>query len=238
MSCHFSALTSLASGGKGFGSLEELVDNAICSVRELSFDYFLYGVCNSTPFMKPDIKFLGNWPEEWAEYYKEMNCAPLDPVIQHCKVFFEPMKLPGEMFLKPLALNSKVSGFNISEGVVQPSFKASGYFGFLYLAKLSGTVSDEEFKGLKPIIRSLADTIGEQVIKLGWASPNGELVELVEKEKEILRWVADGKTSGEVSIILGVAVDTVNFHLRNSQRKLGASNRVQTLTYAVANGYI
>ncbi|MBD8731573.1 hypothetical protein IFT44_10280 [Pseudomonas sp. CFBP 13710] len=35
-----------------------------------------------------------------------------------------------------------------------------------------------------------------------------------------------------------MTADAVNFHLRNIQKKLGACNRVQAVTYAVAQGHI
>jgi LuxR family transcriptional regulator, quorum-sensing system regulator RhlR len=63
-------------------------------------------------------------------------------------------------------------------------------------------------------------------------------LEFGQKEKEVLRWTADGKTSEEIGRILNVTADAVNFHLRNIQKKIGACNRVQAVTYAVAQGHI
>ncbi|WP_420793822.1 LuxR C-terminal-related transcriptional regulator [Pseudomonas fontis] len=41
---------------------------------------------------------------------------------------------------------------------------------------------------------------------------------LREREKEMVRWPAEGRTSEEISLILGVTIGTVNFHLRNVQK--------------------
>jgi DNA-binding CsgD family transcriptional regulator len=44
---------------------------------------------------------------------------------------------------------------------------------------------------------------------------------LTHREEEIMRWVAEGKTNWEISIILHVSLNTVKFHLKNVYAKLG-----------------
>ena len=53
------------------------------------------------------------------------------------------------------------------------------------------------------------------------------------REVEILRWTREGKTAWGVGAILGVAEATVNFHLRNIFRKLGASSKHQAVLKAL-----
>jgi DNA-binding CsgD family transcriptional regulator len=44
---------------------------------------------------------------------------------------------------------------------------------------------------------------------------------LTPREDEIMRWVAEGKTNWEISIILHVSLNTIKFHLKNVYEKLG-----------------
>ena len=44
---------------------------------------------------------------------------------------------------------------------------------------------------------------------------------LTAREEEIMRWVAEGKTNWEISIILHVSLNTIKFHLKNVYQKLG-----------------
>lgn len=53
---------------------------------------------------------------------------------------------------------------------------------------------------------------------------------LTKREVEILRWLSEGKSSLEISIILNICESTVKFHVNNTLAKLHASNR----THAVA----
>jgi DNA-binding NarL/FixJ family response regulator len=48
---------------------------------------------------------------------------------------------------------------------------------------------------------------------------------LTEREAEVLLWVAQGKTNGEISTILGTAENTVKKHLQNIFEKLGIESR-------------
>lgn len=65
-----------------------------------------------------------------------------------------------------------------------------------------------------------------------------KLVALSPREREILSWIATGKTSWETSSILGISETTVNFHLRNACRKLDASNRLVACVRAATLGLI
>ena len=55
------------------------------------------------------------------------------------------------------------------------------------------------------------------------------------REKEILLWVRDGKSTWEVASILGISKDTVKFHMKNIFKKLNASSRSQAVTIALDN---
>ncbi len=64
-------------------------------------------------------------------------------------------------------------------------------------------------------------------------SPN-----LTPREREVLNWIKEGKTSWEASIILSISERTVNFHIRNIKRKLNAVNRSQAIAKAISHGII
>lgn len=57
---------------------------------------------------------------------------------------------------------------------------------------------------------------------------------LTDREREILRLVAAGHTNGDIARLLWVTEPTVKFHLSNTYRKLGVSNRTEASRYAYA----
>lgn len=52
------------------------------------------------------------------------------------------------------------------------------------------------------------------------------------REKEILGFVAEGATNGQIARELWVTEQTVKFHLSNTYRKLGVANRTEASHYA------
>ncbi|MEJ2696218.1 MAG: helix-turn-helix transcriptional regulator [Candidatus Sulfobium sp.] len=58
-------------------------------------------------------------------------------------------------------------------------------------------------------------------------------VRLSGRELEVLNLLKLGKTSWDVSKILGISERTVNYHIGNAMRKLDAINRIQAVYEAV-----
>jgi len=61
---------------------------------------------------------------------------------------------------------------------------------------------------------------------------------LTPRELEVLKWLSHGKSSWDISVILGISEDTVNFHAGNIIRKLNAMNRTHAVAIALSNGLI
>lgn len=61
---------------------------------------------------------------------------------------------------------------------------------------------------------------------------------LSERERECLSWVAEGKTTEEVGVILGVSGSTANSYLASAMQKLGARNRALAIATAIRSGLI
>jgi PAS domain S-box-containing protein len=68
--------------------------------------------------------------------------------------------------------------------------------------------------------------------------PAPETPAISDRERECLRWVSVGKTAWETAVILGLSRRTIEFHLNNAVRKLGASNKVHATTTAIRLGLL
>ena len=58
------------------------------------------------------------------------------------------------------------------------------------------------------------------------------------REQEILKWLKEGKTSWEIAAILRISKNTVNFHIKNTMKKLEAVNRPHLVAVAVQRGLL
>lgn len=65
-----------------------------------------------------------------------------------------------------------------------------------------------------------------------------KVVQISPREKEVLKWLYQGKTSWETARILNLSERTVNFHVYNVMEKLEAVNRPQMITIALQMGFL
>jgi DNA-binding NarL/FixJ family response regulator len=70
--------------------------------------------------------------------------------------------------------------------------------------------------------------------------PGGGLAEanLTDREAEVLRLIAQGRSNAEIAAELFLGVETVKTHVRNVLAKLGARDRVQAVITAYESGFI
>ena len=65
-----------------------------------------------------------------------------------------------------------------------------------------------------------------------------KLVNLKDREIEILTWVARGQTSAQIACKLHMAKRTVDFHIDNARSKVGGATRTEAVIKAAAHGLI
>ncbi|ARO29088.1 LuxR family transcriptional regulator protein [Rhizobium sp. NXC14] len=58
------------------------------------------------------------------------------------------------------------------------------------------------------------------------------------REREIIGWMAQGKTAAEIGAILGISPITVNTHIANAKAKLGVFRETALVAAALRNGII
>ncbi len=73
-------------------------------------------------------------------------------------------------------------------------------------------------------VESLAPSVADDESEVGQA-----LLDMSERELEILRWVTNGKTNFEVGVILGISPNTVKNHLKRIFTKLEVTSRAQAV---------
>jgi LuxR family transcriptional regulator, quorum-sensing system regulator SolR len=123
------------------------------------------------------------------------------------------------------------------------------------LARDADTLSTEEQRRKEPVLRWLAYCAEQRMTQLrhakrlalqgaaaslAWAKPIEKEISnpLSERECEILRWTADGKTAEDIGLIMSVATRTVNFHLNHIMSVLGVPNKTAAVARALIRGWL
>jgi DNA-binding NarL/FixJ family response regulator len=138
-----------------------------------------------------------------------------------------------------------MSGFEVLERLTEIAPRL-GHMPFVFLTAL--TDRDNELKGrqlgaddyvTKPIDFDVLTTIiNARLAGVARTKLWPKLVNLNDREIEVLTWVARGKTSAEIARKLDVVKRTVDFHIDNARLKLGAATRTEAAIKAAAGGLI
>lgn len=68
------------------------------------------------------------------------------------------------------------------------------------------------------------------------AEPHPEIDRLTDREREIVGWVATGRSNAEIAKALVVSPDTVRTHVSRAMVKLRARDRAQLVVFAIQSG--
>ncbi len=70
------------------------------------------------------------------------------------------------------------------------------------------------------------------------AAANGDLDRLTEREREVIRLVAAGRTNDEIAAELHISPMTAKTHVSRAMTKLGARDRAQVVVFAYESGFV
>lgn len=215
------------------GALHAVVTGA---ARELGFDYCAYGMRMALPLSNPATFMMNNYPAAWQTKYAEAGYLAVDPTVAHGASSLLPVLWSEQLFADARALWEDARGHQLRVGWAQSSRTADGIVGMLTLARSHEQLLDAELRHSERDMVWLAHAAHEAMARL--QRPQSAAAGLSGREIEVLRWMADGKTSSEAAEILGLTERTVNFHVANALVKLGAANKTAAVVKAALLGLL
>jgi LuxR family quorum sensing-dependent transcriptional regulator len=181
-----------------------------------------------------DYLILSGWPEAWLQHYVEFNLIHQDPVIRKVRQETLPF-LWSEAHYAPddkaaIRVMHDASGFGLAEGLAVPIYRHNGLqaivsFGTSYAADV-----DERQKAALHLLGMYAHN---SVVSTREGQKKRSFKRLAPREIECLKWTAAGKSTWDISEILGLSERTVRQYIDSASTKLGAVNRPQAVAEAL-----
>lgn len=204
------------------------------SVRELGFDHVGLGVRSPFPLSQQNVGMLSSYSEQWQQRYLTHNYMTIDPTVRHCMRSSTPLVWTEQMFDPCREFWEEARSHGVEVGWTRPSHTACGVSSMLSLARSHNEISASELSANSMYMAWITQVAHEGISRL-WADKllPGRDVALTDREIEVMRWTAEGKTAAEISAIMRIAKGTVNFHISNAAEKLGAPNKTAAAIKAV-----
>lgn len=205
--------------------------------EDLGYPSFVYALRVPTSLVDSHVVQISGYPDAWLDHYWESSLYAVDPVIAYCSSHVLPTtwrQLVSRMSAANRRMMGEAGEFGLRDGVSMPTHGPRGELGILSFAT-DGHAKTSPAARRRALITAqlLGSYAHEAVRRVAGASDLGSAATLSEREKECLRWAADGKTSWEIARLFNISERTVNFHFDNTVTKLKASNRQHAVARAI-----
>jgi LuxR family quorum sensing-dependent transcriptional regulator len=180
---------------------------------------------------------INEWPRDWYDRYISKGHYRHDPCVALSRTATGPFVWSDiarrAMAEEACQVMDEAREFGLHDGICIP-VETDG------LEPAVVTLAGRELD-LAPMARCAVHALAKHAYQAAIRLVTGEkehLQRLSRREREILQWIAEGKTAWEISRILTISENTVNTHMRNMRQKLNTSNTVHTVTEALRRGEI
>ena len=184
-------------------------------------------------------------PKAWVDHYFASGYDKLDPGQGRASLLqrtggdsFEAPK-PGETWSKAMAqMNADIrqlhatGSFFVPHSTAQPGVTSMVNF----ITDASGESYERWVEASAPKLRLLAAAAHARMMQLSRTLPTE--VTLTGRERDVLRWLAEGLRVDRIAERMGVSNRTVEVHLASARRRVGAKTREQALAIAINSGLI
>lgn len=208
------------------------------ATQTLGFQYFSVGYQQTLPMNRPRLSWLSNYPESWTRQYLESNFLFIDPRIQRARQSSHPFLWDEALFADAPELWKRLKQQGLENGLTLSVLDSPGGISMLSLVgpdeKRLPTDDEPKLQDLQILARCIHSLVANLTREKSAAAFD----ELTEREIEVLKWSADGKSAQDIADILGISCNTVNFHIKNIVQKLHAPNKTVAVVRAVLLGLL
>ena len=205
--------------------------------RDCLWSAYLRRASSSARYQPPAIAV--NFPASWCERYFERKYYEIDPVVRRTPTLLRPFmwdQLADQCQLQPgeqLVLNeSREAG--LKHGVSVPLF---GPLGVFPSCRLHARYDDAEPLHRMSHLNALAWQFHIAFTEIARPEENSQAtVDLSKRERDCLRWTAEGKSSWDIGMILNISENkntAVNFTSRTRCESWGTTSRTVAVVKAI-----
>lgn len=226
--------------------LDVLRDKFQMAVSKLGISDYSYHIVRAQGITEQLVCGIITYPDEWVQHYIEEGMVEYDPIVKtgrNSNLPFSWSQLPlsddETIENKQSTLMNEAASLGLKSGMTVP---IHGHREFSMLS----VVPDGSQKDGEVVLQEYRDLL--HLLSLYFHNHTRDLVinklkpeaapKLTNRERECLKWTAEGKTAWEISQILSISERTVVYYLENAKHKLGVNSRPHAVVKAVMSGLV
>lgn len=219
---------------------EQALAEALAEVSsDLGFSYF--ALTHHIDVRQSNLAIrIHNYPDGWAEWFDAQSLGATDPVHRASNISsvgFTWSRLPELISLtsRDRRVLELARREGIGEGFTVPAHVPGEAHGSCSFACAAGKNFSEQNLNSLQLVGTFAFEAARSMRRKRIAS---EPVRLTDRQREVVVWVANGKSDKEIGRILGISEDTVGEHMRAVAQRYGVSRRTSIAISALFDGSI
>ncbi|WP_026959145.1 autoinducer binding domain-containing protein [Aliagarivorans taiwanensis] len=205
--------------------------------KEFGFEYCAFALRQAYPISSPKTEILTSYPLSWQLQYHRNNYIEVDPTVKHALQSQLPVVWNEHLSQQQPEFWEDARSFGIQYGWSQSTRNGDGSVGLLAFSRANEEVSPQEIKEHCYRLMWLAQ-LTHHGLSGRLSREGGRSYNLTEREIEMLKWTADGKTAEEIAVILSISARTVNFHIGQAVSKLQVANKTSATVKAALEGLL
>jgi LuxR family quorum sensing-dependent transcriptional regulator len=214
-------------------AIDDVADAFKDAIARYGIDHFIAAGLFAKGHAFEELVIASRWPSELFMLYVESDYARFDPLIRRSIQSHMPFEWQAESYLtddnpRVAELMRRAADFGLRHGYLVPIHGPKGYEGYVSMAARKLDLSARA----KMALHVMALYAFDRMRRLRGNLPDKKVV-LTAREREVLSWVADGKSAAQISQALKISKRTVDEHSQTAARKLGAANRTQAVAIAM-----
>ena len=218
-------------------------------MQSIGFDSFMYGMSDNTGPLRKDFRTFvwTTLPLQWVKCYGENGYIEVDPrstetYSRNIPFVWDAADYKGDE--KTRRFFGDAARFGVCSGVCI-SFRDPDHGRIVVAFNSRVTPVNEERR------KMIAEQLGELMLfavsfhdffMAHFVDNNKALMTRVaplsKRERDCLELAANGMTSRDIGLKLGITERTANFHFNNTIRKMGVLNRKEAIAVGIARGWV
>jgi LuxR family quorum-sensing system transcriptional regulator SolR len=218
---------------------QSVFDKLANIARQIGFDHCAYGLRPMLPLSRQRIVVYTTHCADYQGSSALQSYRVVEPAPQPDLNLGRPIVDGERVFVDAHRFWAATCSHRLANVWAQPYREIAGAFGMFTVARSEEELSDIEIqeKNIRlPWLAHIAHTAMAHVL-IRTMVPEAA-IRLSTRETTVIRWTAVGKTSAEISVIMGLSVRTVTFHIGNVVKKLNVSNKTAAAVRAAVLGLL
>ena len=218
----------------------------ICAAISEELNWFGFTCVTSFIMPGPGEAFkkgihLNTRPQDYIDRYEEKNYVLRDPVVTELRNSVQPFSWSDVLKRRNLSVSDtriieEAREFDVNDGLIVPIVTLSGGLSVFSPCGRNPDLSPDARRAVELISLYSHEALKRKLLE---QSRHKEAhTPLTAREREIMVWVATGKSDQEIGQILSISPATVTLHVQNAKRKLDAFRRTFAVVKAIRFGEI